>query len=404
MYDAIVVGARCAGSTTAMLLARQGYKVLLVDKATFPSDTMSTLYLHPTAMTLLERWGLVEQLRAGNAPAIRQWVARFDDVLLTGFPWSPDGVTESFAPRRTVLDKILVDGAASAGAVLREGVVFEDVLRAGDVVTGVRCRTKAGVTFEERARVVVGADGLRSPVAEAVGASRTVDRPSLTCAYYAFYSGLGEPVCSMYARARRWVATFPTNDGLSLVYVGLPHAEFPAFKADIEGNFLATLEAVSAELAARVRAGKREERFVGTADLPGFFRRAHGAGWALVGDAGYHKDPCTAQGMSDAFRGADQLASAIDDGLSGKKPLQNALAEYEQRRNERAMPMFEWTCRVAEMKPLSPKMASLLAAIKVSQEDTNRFLGLNAGTVLAPEFFAPDNIARILAAGPAASS
>jgi 2-polyprenyl-6-methoxyphenol hydroxylase-like FAD-dependent oxidoreductase len=379
-----------------MLLARKGHRVLVLEKASFPSDTMSTLYLQPPALDRLKSWGLLDRVRASGCPSIKQWRVGFGDVVLTGFPWSPAGWTEGFAPRRTVLDPILADAAVEAGAELRTEAVFEDVLRDGDAIVGVRGRTKSGAPFEERAKIVVGADGMRSPVAAAVGAEKVVDKPSLTCGYYAFYSAVAEDLMGVYAAHKRWIACLPTNHGHSMVYVGWPHAEFHAFRADLEGNFLKSIDEVAPELGARVRAAKREERFVGTQDVPNFFRRSHGPGWVLAGDAAYHKDPCTAQGISDAFRSAESVAEAVHEGLSGARPMANALADAEKRRTEAAMPVFEWTMRNAEMRPVSQRTLMLLTALKASQEDTNRFMGLNAGTVLPTDFFQPDNLARIV--------
>jgi 2-polyprenyl-6-methoxyphenol hydroxylase-like FAD-dependent oxidoreductase len=392
MFDAIVVGARCAGSPTAMLLAQKGYRVLVIDKATFPSDTMSTLYLQAPAITRLHRWGLLDRIRASGCPPIKEWRMQLGGLALRGFPWSADGVTESLAPRRTVLDKILLD---AAGAEVREGVAFEDLVRDGDQVCGVRARSASGGSFEERARIVIGADGMRSKVADAVGAEKLIEKPDITLAYYSFYSGVQAELMGVTVRTNRWTVTLPTNDGLALVYVGRPKSDFAWFKTDAEENFLTTLDEEWPEVGAACRAGKREDRLFGSADLQNFFRRSQGNGWALVGDAGYHKDPCTAQGISDALKGAESLATAIDDGFSGRRPIAEALSSYERTRNEAAMPIFDWTYRAAEMRAPSEKTQLLLAALNGNQEDTNRFLGLNAGTVLASEFFAQENLARI---------
>src|SRR5207237_3127943 len=140
-----------------------------------------------------------------------------------------------------------------------------------------------------------------------------------------------------------------------------------SFRADVEGNFRKTLEMVP-ELAERVRGGRREERFVGRADLPNFFRRPYGQGWALVGDAGYHKDPYTAQGISDAFRDAELLAEALDAGFSGRRSFDAALGEYEQARNAAAMPVYEFTSQLASLQPPPPEMAQLLFALSGQPE------------------------------------
>jgi flavin-dependent dehydrogenase len=395
MHDVIVVGARCAGSSTAIELARKGHRVLLVDKASFPSDTMSTLYLSPPAMTWLEKQGLLGAVRATGCPSIHTWSFVIDDVTLRGFS-TTEAVRDGLSPRRLVLDKILVDAAVSSGAELREGFTFEDVLRDGDRVVGIRGRTKSGETVEERARIVVGADGKRSAVASAVGAEATLEVPARTCTYYGIFSGVPCPVGTIVFRDRRAVMVMPTNDERTLVYVGRPAEDFAEVKRDHEKSFFETVDATP-EVAERVRAGKLEERLVGTADLPNFFRRSHGPGWALVGDAGYHKDPCTAQGICDAMKWAEALARAIDDGLRGTRSLDEATAEYERTRNESSKAMFEWTCRVAELKPSNEKIRALLRAISTNQEATNRFLGLHSGNTSAAEFFHPKNIERMLA-------
>jgi 2-polyprenyl-6-methoxyphenol hydroxylase-like FAD-dependent oxidoreductase len=200
----------------------------------------------------------------------------------------------------------------------------------------------------------------------------------------------------VYLRDYRAMAAVPTNDGLTLVIVGWPHHEFHAFRADIAGNFRQTLD-LAPGLAARVRNGTQVERFKGTADVPNFFRKPYGPGWALVGDAGYHKDPVTAQGLTDAFRDAELLTEAIDDGFTGRLPLDEALAEYERQRNAEALPMYELTCEFATLAPSSAEQMQLFAALRGNQTEMNRFLGTQAGTVSIPEFFAPENLQRIIA-------
>jgi 2-polyprenyl-6-methoxyphenol hydroxylase-like FAD-dependent oxidoreductase len=173
-------------------------------------------------------------------------------------------------------------------------------------------------------------------------------------------------------------------------------------RADIEGQFMAALE-LAPSLAARVRGGARSERFRGTADLPNYYRKPFGPGWALVGDAGYHKDPITAQGMSDAFRDAGLLAAAVDDGFTGCRPLEDALARYERLRNEATLPMYEMTCQFATLAPPSDEQQQLFAALRHNQEQTDRFFGVFAGSVPIPEFFAPENLGRIFGGAPVAA-
>ncbi len=347
MYDAIVVGARCGGSPTAILLARKGYKELLLDKSTFPTDIMSTHYIHPPGVARLQRWGLLDRLRASNCPPILQVIFQLGGVPFTPPPPPPGvPVPEAFCPRRTVLDKILVGGAVEAGVEIREGFSVREIVSDGDRVTGVRGDVKRGQTVEEAARIVIGADGLHSTVARTVRPPEYNTKPTLTFAYYAYWSGVPLDGAELYMFEGAGILAFPTNDGLSCIAAGGPTEEFHEFRKDIEGNFLKTMDLVPS-LGKRVRGGKREERFVGTNDQPNYFRRPYGPGWALVGDAGYHKDFTTGLGITDAFRDAELLAEAIDEGFSGRRPLDEAMADYEQRRNEIAMPLYEVTCDLA---------------------------------------------------------
>lgn len=397
MYDAIVVGARCAGSPTAMLLARRGYRVLLLDKAGFPSDTLSTHYIHQPGGARLKRWGLLGKVVESNCPPARQQIFDVGSFALVGTPPPADGVADGYAPRRMVLDQILVDAAVLAGAELREHFSVQEVLTDGDRVTGIRGHAAGGAMVTEQARIVIGADGLRSLVARSVQAPTYNVRPTLTCAYYTYWSDVPVEGVELYPRPDRMIIAGPTNGGQVLTIVYWPNAAFHEVRADIEGNYLKALD-LAPGLAERVRDGKRSERFRGTADLPNLFRRPHGPGWALVGDAGYHRDPITAEGITDAFRDAELLAEAIDDGSSGRRPLDQALAAYEQARNQAAMPIYEFTVNLAALEPPPPEMQQLFAALRHDQEQTNRFFGTIAGTVPVQEFFAPDNLGRIIGA------
>lgn len=250
--DVIVVGARCAGSPTAMLLARQGHRVLLADRATFPSDTISTHVIHPTGIAALNRWGLLGQLLATGCPPVGTYALDFGPFTIAGSPGTDDSPV-AYAPRRTIVDKLLVGAAAAAGAEVRQGFTVQEILTDGGQVTGIRGRGQGGRVVSEHARVVIGADGRHSAVAAAVRPQHHHDKPPLLCGYYAYWSGL--PMAGRfetYIRPHRGWAACPTHDGL---------------------------------------------------------RQPYGPGWALAGDAGYNKDPTTAQGISDAFRDAELRAT-----------------------------------------------------------------------------------------------
>jgi len=348
MYDAIVVGARCAGSPTAMLLARKGYRVLLVDKSTFPSDIMSTHYIHPPGVAHLRRWGLLDAVIASNCPPIFevQLHIQGQEPIVPPRPPNVDGeAAAAYCPRRTVLDKILVDGAAAAGVEVREGFSVKELLRDGDRVTGIRGAANGGPEVTEEARIVIGADGMHSTVARAVSPPEYNTKPSQGFGYYAYWSNVPLEHGRIYFGEDHGMLLFPTNDNLTCVAVGGPDANFHEFRKDIEGNYMRAIQSVPA-VAELMKDATRQERFIGTNEQPNYFRRPYGPGWALVGDAGYHRDFVTGLGITDAFRDAQFLADALDDGLSGRRPLDEALAGYERRRNEIAEPLYELTLQL----------------------------------------------------------
>lgn len=397
MYDAIVVGARCAGAPAAMLLARKGYRVLLLDRGSFPSDTISTHYIHQPGVARLAKWGLLERVAASNCPPVRQISLDVGPLALVGAPTPADGGEVGYAPRRTVLDAILVEAAVAAGAELRERFSAEELITDGGRVTGLRGRAAGGLTVTEQARVVIGADGLRSFVARSVEAPVYNHAQAMTCAYYAYWSDVPLSGAELYARPGRMIIAGPTNDGLTIATIFWPQAEFHRVRADIEGSYLAALE-LAPELAERMRRGRRVERFRGTADLPNQFRQPHGPGWALVGDAGYHKDPILAQGITDAFRDAELLTEALDAGFSGRQSPEEALIAYHRQRDEAAASTFATTLQFAGLQPPPPEMQQLLMALRHNPEQINRFMGTIVGTVSPQEFFAPENLGQIMAA------
>jgi flavin-dependent dehydrogenase len=403
-YDAIVVGARCGGSPTAMLLARSGYRVLLVDKARFPSDTMSTHLAHPPAVAALARWGILDRLEATNCPPITRYSFDFGPVTVAGTPRPADGADRAYCPRRIVLDALLVEAADEAGAEVREGFTVEEVVIDDGRVTGVRGHAKGGDTVTERAKVVIGADGRHSLVAKAVEPESYNDVPPLAPAYYAYWSGLPTDGFDTYIRAehgRGWAA-IPTHDELTCVVQAWPQDDFAANRTDVEGSYLKSFE-IAPEFAERVHAATRESRFVGAGDLRGYVRKPYGPGWALVGDAGYHKHPITAFGITDAFRDAEALASGLDESFSGRRPYDDAMADYQRARDEDAMPIYEFTCDFAKIEPPPPEMQQLIGAMQGNQDAMDGFVSVMAGTLPAPEFFGAENAGRIMAQAGAGS-
>jgi len=401
-YDAIIVGARCAGAPTGMLLARKGYRVLIVDRATFPSDVVSTHVMHPLGAAALARWGLLDRLVSTGCPPIHTYAFDFGPFTLSGAPGTTDAPV-AYCPRRTILDKLLVDAAAEAGAEVREGFTVEAITVENGRVVGLTGRSKNGKTVSERAAVVIGADGRHSLVAQAAQAPQYHDKPPLLAAYYSYWSGL--PMhgrFETYIRPNRGAAAVETHEGLTVVAAGWPHGEFEANKRDVETHYLQVFELVP-EFAARLRAAKRETPIAGAA-LPNFFRKPYGPGWALVGDAGYNKDPITAQGITDAFSDAERLATALDDVFTGTRSFDDALDRYQRTRDEHVLPMYEFTCQLASLAPSPPETQQLFGAIHGHQAAMDAFVRMNAGTISPAEFFAPAHVAEMMAAAQTAGA
>ncbi|HEV2964927.1 MAG TPA: NAD(P)/FAD-dependent oxidoreductase [Candidatus Angelobacter sp.] len=396
MYDAIVVGARCAGSPTALLLARKGYKVLLVDRSRFPSDmSFSNHFVHQAGSACLMRWGLLPRLAATGCPPITENYFDYGAFSLTGPVPPADGVNTAFAPRRIVLDPLLAEAAIEAGAELREGFSVQDLIWDKDRVVGIRGRHN-GIAMTEKARIVVGADGMFSVVAKAVQAPECMTSPPLEGSWYAYWSGVPMQGWHLWLRPGRVIFAYNTNQNLTLIGVAFAAKDLPAIRGNVERNYWEAIAQYVPDLEGRMCNGHRESRFTGGA-IPYHVRRPYGPGWALVGDAGYQKDPCTASGITDAFRSAEWLTEAIDAGFSGRQPMEQALAGYEERRNLSEMPYFKLTTQLATLAPPPEEMHQLLAALRHNPEQRSRFFGVFAHSIPVQDFFAPENVKEIMA-------
>ena len=278
---------------------------------------------------------------------------------------------------------------------VREGFAVGDLVVEDGRVAGIR--GVSGIT--ERARVVIGADGLHSLVARRVGAAVHHATRSLTCAYYGYWSGVPVDALEVHRGDGRMCTTFPTNDGLTVLYAAWRSTEFARVRADVEGHLLDSIVHFP-RLAETMRGGGLVERIRGTGDLPNLLRTPRGAGWALVGDAGRHQDPNTAWGITDAFADAELLAAALDAAFSGRHDLGDALAWYERERDRLAMPGYELTRDLATLAPLSAEMREILGALQDDQWQVDRFFGAHQGTVPIREFLTAGNLRRIAGAAP----
>lgn len=350
-YDVVIAGARCAGASTAMLLARRGLRVLAVDPLAYGSDTLSTHALMRGAVLQLHRWGLLDAVRASGAASIRTTTFHYGGEAVA-IPIKPrDGVDALYAPRRTVLDPILVNAAREAGAEVVHGRSVIDVIRDDDGrVRGARISGADRKEVDIDAGLVIGADGIRSRIARILEPPVDHTTPHAACSIYGYFEDVPLEGYHWFYEPGVSIGTIPTNDGETCVFALVPQGRFEERRhAGIENLFRDAVERVSPELAAVVNPGLGE-RAAGSggsvklrafAGAPGFLRRATGPGWALVGDAGYYRDPITAHGISDALREAELLSRAAT-GTGGE-----GLEGYQAGRDGRVRGLLDVTDRIA---------------------------------------------------------
>lgn len=376
-YDAVVVGARCAGAATAMLLARQGRSVLLVDRDRHGSDTLSTLALMRAGVLQLYRWGLLDKVRAAGTPPITSTSFIYGDETIT-VPIKPrDGVDALYAPRRRVIDTLLAEAASDAGADVVYGSRLVDLERAADGrVVGATIGERGGAVRRVSADIVIGADGRQSTVARLVGAPVYRESRNAGGVVYTFWPGLENTRSRWYYRNGVSAGSIPTNDGQACVFAAMSQARFHGeVRNDMEAGYRRVVAETSPELAAELADKAPSEPLRGFPGQPGVMRQSHGPGWALVGDAGYFKDPITAHGISDALRDAELLARAVDQGSD------EALAGYQSTRDELSRELFDITDTIAgfdwdleELKPLHLNLS------KAMNQEVEALLGLDAQT------------------------
>ena len=352
-YDVVIVGARCAGAATAMLLSRMGARVLVVDQSPAGSDTLSTHALMRGAVMQLNNWGLLPQIAASGAPAIHRTSFIYGDDQPIDIDLRPSyGVNALYAPRRMVLDTVIADAAEKAGATIRFGVKCTDLLRAPDgSVRGVVLRDSSGETHEVASELVIGADGRQSIVAQLVGASTLKQSTHSTKCIYGYYSGLCDAGYRWHYGQHCAGGIIPTNNNQSCVFLSLPsHLDPSVAKLTKPKQFADFVEHFMPQFAKDIGGGKIEGRLVGFAGQAGYLRRSCGNGWALVGDAGYFKDPITAHGITDALRDAQILAESWAD---------CRLDDYVATRDALSHDMLRITDAIASYKSTIPQLMEL---------------------------------------------
>jgi flavin-dependent dehydrogenase len=366
-YDVAVVGARAAGAATAMLLARAGLRVLVVDRGCYGADTLSTHALMRGGVLQLHRWGLLERIVGADTPPIRRTTFRYaaDDVVITIKP--SHGIDALYAPRRTLLDPVLVDAAVAAGADVRYGFTVTDVRRdCHGRVTGIEGRDDAGRSFAVSAAIVVGADGLRSTIAKRVKAPIEHIGVAAGAVVYGYWSGVEGDGYEWAYRPGVSAGLIPTNDGLTCVFAGGSPSSFGSGGRAVLDEIV---RRASPSISERLAAGTAPAGVRSFGGQPGYLRRAWGPGWALVGDAGYWKDPISAHGLTDSFRDAELLARAVISSAAGDVPEQEALAGYQAERDRLSLPLFAAADAIgayrwddSQIGPLLLRLSSAMAA------------------------------------------
>ena len=368
-YDVVIVGARCAGAATALVLARSGAKVLVVDRQAYGSDTMSTHALMRCAVIQLNHWGLIPRIVAAGTPAIRSTTFHYRDEAIPLDIKPGHGVDCLFAPRRTVLDRLLVDAAREAGAEVRHGVALSELRFASSGrVTGALLRDARGASMTVYSDIIIGADGRQSTVAQLVNAKAYIEGFNASGIVFGYYEDLNRDGLHWHFAKDVAAGVIPTNSG-HCVFAAVPAPQFLAtFRGDVMRGFLKVLASNCPELRADIDRATLIGRLRGFGGARGYLRQCHGAGWALVGDAGYFKDPLTAHGITDALRDAQLLSRRIFAGGS------RALEDYQRERDALSLPFIRVTDAIAsfswDLDEVKQLHAELSAVMKMEANHT----------------------------------
>jgi 2-polyprenyl-6-methoxyphenol hydroxylase-like FAD-dependent oxidoreductase len=378
-YDAVVIGARCAGAATALLLARSGAKVLVVDRQPYGTDTMSTHALMRSAVMQLTRWGLVPNIAAAKTPAIRSTTFHYGDEAVRVDIKPDHGVDFLLAPRRTVLDPLLVDAARDAGATVRHGVALSELQFASNGrVIGASLRDGNGTCTTVRSDIVIGADGRQSTVAQLVNSRTLAEGFNASGIVFGYFADLERDGLHWHYARNAAAGVIPTSAG-HCVFAAVPASQFVAtFRGDVTRGFLEVLASSFPALRADIGRATLTGRLRSFAGAPSYLRQCHGAGWALVGDASYFKDPLTAHGITDALRDAQLLSRGIADGST------RGLEDYQRERDELSVPLMRATDAIAsfmwDLDEIKQLHADLSAAMKA---EANHIANLSQESSLA---------------------
>jgi menaquinone-9 beta-reductase len=392
-FDVVIVGARCAGSPLALMLRRRGLSVCLVDRAQFPSETPSTHLIQPCGVRVLDELGLLDAVLAAGAVPLDRVTMVIDDVVRIEAKLDEvDYLQSSLCVRRVTLDALLVDAAAAAGADVRTGLRVTGLISEAGRVTGVD--TAAGPIHGQ---LVVGADGRHSTVASLAGAREYHVAPAGKMFAWAYFEGVHDREGHAWIgrRGARGFLAGPTDGDLYMAAIGIDMAEQAEFHTDRDANFTAGIRAWP-ELANVIGDGRRVGPIRVLTNWHGYFREAAGPGWVLVGDAGHFKDPTPGQGIGDAFRQADRLAPAIEDGLGNSSP-DAAMQRWWHWRDDDAYEMYWFASDIGAPGAASPLTTRLMRDVAADPKATRMFFGVLNHEIRPSQLFTRPRAARAAA-------
>ncbi len=354
-YDVIIIGGRVAGSVLASLLGDGRHRVLILDRATFPSDTLSTHFFRAPALRAFNEIGVYDEVQA-VAPHLTVNYNVIDGHVFPEPVDRPEDFPFYMCVRRITLDDILVRRVRrTPGVELREGAVANALLPEQGRISGAAWKA-SGEQQQASAKVVVGADGVRSFVAKEVGAAIEQEEPVRRAMYYAYFRGIEAnegPAAEFHYQGNNLAYCLPTDDDLTMLAVSVPLDRFDDFKRDPEGSLMGELETMSA-LASRLVSGKREGPVRGSGSIPCYLRIPYGEGWALVGDASMALDPWSGQGIDQASTHAVFLARHLGEFLDGQSDWKTAMHRYHEERNEFSKKAYRRTSKFSEdLRPMT---------------------------------------------------
>jgi 2-polyprenyl-6-methoxyphenol hydroxylase-like FAD-dependent oxidoreductase len=397
-YDVVIVGARVGGATLASLLGRRGLRVLLLDQAEFPSDTLSTHITYGDSFGIWEEigaWPAIQRIGARGLVAI-DWQQLEPGTSISGNFRPVNGHDYSLCLRRLVLDAILVETARETpGVTVSTRTKAVEVLRENGRAVGIRYERREGAGSLARgaayADLVVGADGRFSLVAEAVGSRSYNVVPPIWFPFYAYMRDvepLDPPVLEILdsEEGGGTLMFAPCDDGIWIAIIYTEQRRFEEFRRDHTRIFDERIKA-DPRVSGRLAGARRITPVRGRGDIENFMRVAAGRGWALVGDSGQHKDPIYGQGIGDATRTAALLAEYAARGLGGEQDFDSALAEFHAYRDYDLLPNYDWMIHGRPRGWSRQEFREYLRSLGQSEELSERFVNVFSHGVPATELF-----------------